>query len=107
MKPWRELGAQQEDFTEAIAQLIGYAAKWGIRLRLKDAYRDPRVHGAWGVKMSYGAAHSCHKVSLAVDFWTADPKSHVHLHDFWDRIGGAPRIDNDMGHYSFEWQGHR
>lgn len=106
-RPWKELGMHQEEFTEAVARLITYAATNGIRLRLKDAYRDPRLHGAWGKKSGYGAANSCHKLSLAVDFWTLDPTSHKHLHDYWDRIGGAPRIPGDMGHYSFEWQGYR
>jgi len=106
-KKWSELGLYQEEFTEAVAQLIVYAAKNGIRLRLKDAYRDPRVHGAWGKKAGYGAANSCHKVSLAVDLWTLAPINHQYLHDYWDTIGGAPRIADDMGHHSFEWQGYR
>lgn len=103
---WNVLGRTQEDFTEALYQLIGFALKNGIRLRIKDAYRDPRVHGAWGEKKGYGAAHSVHKLSLAVDLWTLDADNHRFLHDYWDKIGGAPRIENDMNHYSFMWMGY-
>ena len=32
-----------------------------------DAYRDPRVHGQHGIKVSYSSAKSDHKLRLAID----------------------------------------
>ena len=32
-----------------------------------DSYRDPRVHGQYGIKVSYAAAKSAHKRRLAAD----------------------------------------
>lgn len=87
--------------------MILYAHSNGIPLRGRDAYRDERLHGKWGEKKGYGAAYSCHKIGLARDFYTPNPADHAFLHDFWDQLGGSPRIEADMGHYSFEWQGYR
>jgi hypothetical protein len=104
---WSELGAYQERFAESFGELLIYARSQGIKVRIKDAYRDPRLHGEFGEKRGYGAAHSVHKVSLAIDLYTQDDNDHVRLHDFWDSIGGAKRIVGDLGHYSFEWMGRR
>ncbi len=104
---WKDLGSRQEAFAEALAQLLAFARKEKISVRVKDAYRDERLHGRWGEKKGYGAAFSLHKLSLAVDLWAHDPMVHIALHDFWDAVGGAQRIAGDMGHYSFSWQGYR
>lgn len=56
-----------------------------------------------------------HKVGLGQDYviylpgGAVDEQGVVHdmLHDFWDYIGGAPRIEGDLGHYSLSWQGVR
>lgn len=104
---WKELGSRQEAFSEALAQLLSFAKEKKLRIRVKDAYRDERLHGRWGEKKGYGAACSLHKLGLAVDLWVHDPAVHIALHDFWDSVGGSQRITEDMGHYSFSWQGHR
>jgi hypothetical protein len=101
------LRLKQEEFAVAISKLISYADYKDIGLTFGDAYRDPLVHGAVGVKLGYGHAKSVHKVRLAVDLNAIDPKSHEELHDYWDTLGGAKRIAEDMNHYSFEWQGMR
>lgn len=31
--------------------------------------------------------------------------AHMFLHDLWDKRGGAPRIINDLNHYSFVYRG--
>lgn len=104
---WSELGRYQETFSESFAYLLAFAMEQNIPVRIKDGFRDSRVHGVWGEKKGYGAAYSCHKVGLAVDLWTSNSDHHVMLHDFWDKVGGAKRIAGDMGHYSFEWMGYR
>ena len=105
IKKWSELGAYQEEF--AVAKLILWADSYGIKVRLKDAYRDDRLHGVWGEKKGYGSAWSTHKVSLAVDLYTPKPIDHTRMHDHWGTLGGARRIPGDMNHYSFEWQNRR
>lgn len=104
---WSELGKHQEAFAIAIATLILWAAKHDIQVRIKDCYRDPRAHGAWGIKKGYGAANSVHKVSLAADIWTKNEIDYILMHDEWDILGGAERIPGDANHFSFEWQGAR
>ena len=101
---WNSLGKKQEEFAVAIADLILFAHSKTIKVRIKDAFRDPRLHGKYGEKLGYGAANSVHKLSLAVDLYTENPKNHKELHDYWDSLGGAPRIENDMNHYSFKFQ---
>jgi len=56
-----------------------------------------------------------HKSGLGIDLnlynknnqYLSSGIHHVLLHDYWDSIGGAPRIDHDMNHYSLEHQGVR
>lgn len=61
-----------------------------------------------------GHPHSVHKMGLAVDIhlykdghYLSSGEEHKHFHDFWDFLGGAARIDDDLNHYSLEWQGVR
>jgi len=108
------LSETQGEFTHKIAMLIIFAYEHGYTLTFGDAYRDPRVHGSWGEKKSYSAANSVHKKRLAVDFnifrngeylqGDEANKAHGKLHDFWDSLGGAPGIDNDMNHYSVRYE---
>lgn len=110
------LGEKQRRFTRMVGQLITWAYQNGYELTVGDAYRDARVHGDWGKKLptSYAAAYSVHKVRLAIDlnlfrngqFLTSDA-DYAPLHDFWDSIGGSPRIPGDGNHFSLEHEGRR
>jgi len=98
--------------SKLLAKAAEIAEREGIYATGGDAYRDPRLHGEMGVKMGYGAANSCHKLKLARDLNFVDVKGfrnefHNELHDYWDSIGGSPRIIGDMNHFSLEHQGHR
>lgn len=104
---WKDLGKEQERFAVAISVLILWAHENGIAVRKIDAFRDARVHGKWGEKKAYGAAYSLHKLKLAQDLWTKNEDDYIRLHDKWDELGGAPRIADDMNHFSFEWMGYR
>lgn len=100
-----KLGQRQEEFSKAHSRLLLYAESLGYGVRQKHLMRcqDCKV----------GKVNSVHKSSLAVDIrLTIDgklvndyEKHHNILHDYWDKLGGAPRIPHDLGHYSFEWQG--
>jgi hypothetical protein len=104
---------KQQDFALAIAKLIVHANEIGVPVTVGDAYRDPRLHGAMGIAKGYGFKNSCHKMRLAVDLnivingKLAEPSAYAPLHDYWDTIGGAKRIESDMNHFSFAHEGFR
>ena len=104
---WADIGRRQEEFAVAFGRLLLFASQAGIPVRVKDAYRDERAHGKWGEKKGYGAAFSLHKLSLAVDLYTSTASNYDILHDYWDSVGGAKRIEGDGNHFSFSWQGYR
>lgn len=109
------LGNEQRLFTQMIGQLIDWAYENGYQLTFGDAYRDPRVFGAAGIKEGYGRASSNHKRRLALDFnlfkdgiYLNKTKDHEPLGEYWESIGGSwgGRFD-DGNHYSLEYQGRR
>lgn len=124
---WEEpvrLSEIQQDFTVALALLVleanGYdtselrrtkvARRYG--LTYGTAYRTEAEN-----KRVKGHPRSTHLNRLAVDFnifrngvylqGGEAERAHNELHDFWDTLGGAQRISNDLNHYSFEYQGVR
>lgn len=108
-------GEKQEKFSSMIATLLAYLHDNGYSMR----------GGHWQrcANCKIGAGNSCHKEKLAFDInlslapshderpryltGLAAEKGHTILHDFWDSIGGAERIKNDLNHYSFEHRGVR
>lgn len=104
------LRQKQSQFVWMIAELIQFAKINGYELTFGDAYRDPRVFGAYGEKKSYSASLSAHKLRLAVDFnlfkdgrYLTSTESHKKLGEFWKSIGGIWGGDwNDGNHYSYE-----
>ena len=87
------LGEIQREFTEDIADLIGWAYDNGYELTFGDAYRDPRSHGEMGEKGPYGRAKSAHKYRLAVDFnlfidgeYQTTTKAFRELGEFWESL---------------------
>lgn len=103
------LGQLQEEFSVKFARLVLYAHQHGYGVRTKHVMRCRNCR--------VGKAKSVHKDSLAADIrltkegklvenvndnWEAD---YNFLHDLWDKLGGAPRIANDLGHFSFKYQG--
>jgi len=105
----QRLSDRQKQFTKAYPILMLYAQFLGYDLTDGDAFRDPRCE--------YGHPESAHKFRLARDFnvfkgpvylqGKEAKKAHNVLHDFWDMLGGAPRIDADLNHYSFTHKGVR
>ena len=111
------LSAKQQRFTECLCTLIAYGIGRGYGFTLGDAYRDPRVHGKMGVKKSYAAAKSVHKMRLAADlnlFVDGDyitdgaHPAYVELGEFWRGIDPDARWGGDFkdaNHFSFEHGG--
>lgn len=107
----------QSEFAALVPRLIDKALALGFDVTLGDAYRDPRVFGAVGVKAGYGHRSSAHKQRLAIDLnlfkggqFLADTEAHRELGEWWEkqhpqaRWGGRFKTP-DGNHYSLEWGG--
>ncbi len=111
------LGSLQKTFARLVPRLIDKAHELGLEVTLGDAYRDPRVHGALGVKMGYGHPKSGHKQRLAIDLnlfkngvFLTSTEAHKELGEWWEKQHPQARWGgrfNDGNHYSFEWGGIR
>lgn len=107
------LGQKQRRFAKLVPRLIDKAHELGFEVTLGDAYRDPRVHGAWGTKKSYSASKSVHKQRLAIDLnlfkngvYQTSSEAHRPLGEWWEKQGGCwGGRWNDGNHYSFEHNG--
>jgi hypothetical protein len=103
----------QSVFAQMVARLLLKAHQLGFEVTLGDAYRDPRVFGAQGVRAGYGQAYSAHKNRLAIDLnlfkdgeFLGSTQAHEMLGSWWESIGGTwgGRFD-DGNHYSLDWRG--
>jgi hypothetical protein len=93
-----------------IPSLLNKAFELGYEVTLGDAFRDPRVHGAFGQKLAYGAANSFHKQRLAIDLnlfkdgkYITDDTGHAQLGAWWVTQGGTYGGNfksKDFNHYS-------
>lgn len=107
------LGQKQRHFTRMVGLLIEFAYQNGYELTVGDAFRDPRLHGAVGVKLGYGHPKSAHKQRLAIDFnlfkdgkYLDKTEDHQPLGEYWESLGGSwgGRF-KDGNHYSLEHGG--
>lgn len=105
----------QQHFARMIARLIDRAGELGYAVTLGDAYRDPRAHGAQGIKRGYSAARSAHKQRLAIDLalfkggrYLTSTEEYEPLGTWWESQGGAwgGRF-SDGNHFSWEFGGIR
>jgi hypothetical protein len=105
------LRQQQSRFALAISNLILQAYDMGYEVTLGDAYRDPRLHGEFGVQKGYGRASSQHKRRLAIDLnlfkngrYLSSTEAHRPLGEWWEAqhpdAAWGGRF-NDGNHYSF------
>ena len=99
--------------------LIAYAYQRGYKFTLGDAYRDSRVHGDYGIKESYAAAKSVHKLRLAIDLnlfvdgdYISDGNhsAYLELGELWESLDPMARWggrfqSGDANHFSFEHEG--
>lgn len=113
-----KLSTKQQEFNYQCSKLAVWAyEELGVRLTDGDAYRDPRPHGEFGTKKSYGASRSCHKVRLARDYnlfvdgkyiTNGDHEMYVKLGEKWESMHPLARWGGrfgDANHFSFEHQG--
>lgn len=105
----------QCEFTHLVPKLLEKAWELGYEVTLGDAYRDPRAHGDFGVKVGYGAAKSVHKKRLAIDLnlfkngqFLQGTEDHRELGEWWEKQHELARWGGrfaDGNHYSFEYEG--
>lgn len=116
-----KLGEKQRLFMKLLPRLIDKANELYGGCTLGDGYRDPRVHGAPGVKLGYGHAKSGHKLRLAIDinlFRDIDgdgvldylelTEHHRALGEWWEKQHPLCRWGGrffDGNHYSLEHEG--
>ena len=107
------LQKKQAKFAQMVARLIDQAFAMGYEVTIGDAYRDPRVFGAIGVRQGYGHPKSAHKMRLAIDLnlfkngaFLQSSEDHRPLGEWWESQGGTwgGRFD-DGNHYSLEHDG--
>ena len=107
------LREKQSKFARMVADLIIKAYSLGYEVTIGDAYRDPRLHGAMGVKLGYGHPKSAHKIRLAIDLnlfkdgkFLEGTEAHKELGEWWESQGGTwgGRF-KDGNHYSLEHEG--
>jgi hypothetical protein len=107
-----KLGEKQELFMRLLPRLIDHAHELGYEIRGGDLFRDPRVHGEFGVKVGYSAANSNHKLKCAIDlnlfkdgeYLTGD-EHHKELGEFWESLHPMCRWGGrfkDGNHYELE-----
>jgi hypothetical protein len=107
--------AQQSAFARLVPRLIDKAFELGFEVTLGDAFRDPRVHGALGVKLGYGHRSSAHKEKMAIDLnlfkdgkFLDSTEAHKPLGEWWEKQHVLARWGGrfaDGNHYSFEVNG--
>ncbi|MCP4282555.1 MAG: M15 family metallopeptidase [Alteromonas sp.] len=87
-----KLGEKQELFMRLLPRLIDQAHSLGFEIRGGDLFRDPRVHGKYGVKKSYASATSNHKLKCAIDLnlmkngvFMRQTSDHRELGEWWEK----------------------
>ena len=97
------LGDKQRRFTLMLAMLTAYMYAEGYEFTLGRGRVSKKANEADG-----GHKNSLHLMGLAQDYnifkdrdYLRDGTGHDIGHDFWDSIGGAERIPNDLNHYSY------
>ena len=95
------LGQRQEFFAEQFGKLLVWSHEQGYLIRIGDVFAKTGHRDG-----------SNHYLKLAGDLYVYKPGSteqdmdaHKRMHDCWDTLGGAPRIEHDMNHYAVEWMG--
>jgi len=106
-----KLGDKRRKFTVMIAKLIIYADSLGygisfgrgtvsIAANAADGGHDRSTH-------LFGVGQDLNLYEVLTGEYITDSRGHDQLHDYWDDMGGAERINGDMNHYSLEHNGIR
>jgi hypothetical protein len=103
-----ELGDLQRKFTLMVGRLIVWTYTQGYELTLGESYN---AYGLGHMKDSLHYSRLAQDLNLFKDkVWLKGEeaeKGYNLMHDFWDSIGGAKRIEKDLNHFSMEYLGRR
>lgn len=108
------LRQKQSRFVRSVGLLIGKIYALGYEATLGDGYRDPRVFGKFGEKVSYSNANSCHKLRLAIDLnlfkdgkYLTATEDYRPIGEYWESLGGVwgGSWGADGNHFSYEHDG--
>lgn len=105
-----ELGNKQRLFTYKLAQLVIHAYEvLGYELTQGEGYDDDGQGHMKGSThyIRLGQDFNCFLNGVWLDKGAEMEKAFNLMHDHWDKLGGAKRIDKDLNHFSFEWEGRR
>jgi hypothetical protein len=103
------LGDLQRKFTLMVGRLIVYTYGIGYELTLGEGYDDDNTGHMKGSThyIRLGQDLNLFKDKVWLDKGTDMEIGFNLMHNFWDLMGGAARIDNDLNHFSLEYHGKR
>lgn len=103
-----ELLEKQIRFSKILGILLLYAPHIGYDLTLGEGYDDDNTGHQKGSNHYVRLAQDINVFKNGLYLQGEDATAaHNKLHDAWDQLGGAPRIDHDLNHYSIEFKGVR
>lgn len=101
------LRQKQSKFVLMISDLVRFAYANGYELTYGDAWAKTGHRPGSNHYRRLAVDFNLFKDGVWLDKGPAMEKGHGMLHDYWDYIGGAARIEEDMNHYSLEHNGMR
>lgn len=105
-----EIGDLQRKMAYMVGRLIIHTYEvLGYELTLGEGYDDDNTGHMKGSThyIRIGQDLNLFKDKVWLDKGPEMEKGFNLMHDFWDSMGGARRIDRDLNHFSLEYQGRR
>lgn len=104
-----ELGDLQRKFTLMVGRLIVWTYTQGYELTLGEGYDDDGIGHMKGSThyVKLGQDLNLYKDKVWLDKGAEMEKGFNLMHDKWDEMGGAKRIEKDLNHFSMEYGGKR
>lgn len=109
-----KLSQKRIEFTRMVCLLSAHIQADGFYYHcFNEIKREPTFCGVCKRETTHGHKNSLHRLGLAVDlilydhdlrYITAD-QPYYRYHDFWDILGGAERILNDLNHFAYPHDG--
>ena len=100
-----ELSNKQFNFSLMLGNLLIYIYEQGYTVTYGDVYAltGHKKNSNHGLRLA--ADLNLFLDGIWLDKGEGMVKAHGLIHDYWDTLGGAKRISNDLNHYSVEYQG--
>ena len=102
-----ELSNKQFEFSLMLGKLIIYIYDQGYKATFGDVYAQSGHKNQSNHYLRLAADLNLFLDGKWLDKGKEMEKAHGLFHDKWDELGGSKRIQNDLNHYSVEYQGRR